>query len=199
MKTIVITSDKGGVGKSTLAALIIEWLNFNNISVDLLDADPIQTTRTWSDNCAYDGRIVLSKTAADYLIVDTAGTSGAGLNWLQKGDIIIAPFQPHYADIKTVLDWFYVINPKLQKKVMFIPNRYQKTNEQKDGLLQVKKVLDTENAGTLLPFLSNRPAIYGSLLNGSNINFFRQYSEEIFLAETKNLMNSLISGLSEAK
>lgn len=199
MKTIVITSDKGGVGKSTLAALIIEWLNFNNISVDLVDADPIQTTRTWSDNCASDGRIVLSKTAADYLIVDTAGTSGAGLNWLQKGDIIIAPFQPHYADIKTVLDWFYVINPKLQKKVMFIPNRYQKTNEQKDGLLQVKKVLDTENAGTLLPFLSNRPAIYGSLLNGSNINFFRQYSEEIFLTETKNLMNSLISGLSEVK
>ncbi len=198
MKTIVITSDKGGVGKSTLAALIIEWLNFNNISVDLVDADPIQTTRTWSDNCASDGRIVLSKTP-DYLIVDTAGTSGAGLNWLQKGDIIIAPFQPHYADIKTVLDWFYVINPTLQKKVMFIPNRYQKTNEQKDGLLQVKKVLDTENAGTLLPFLSNRPAIYGSLLNGSNINFFRQYSEEIFLAETKNLMNSLISGLSEAK
>ena len=198
MKTIVITSDKGGVGKSTLAALIIEWLNFNNISVDLVDADPIQTTRTWSDNCAYDGRIVLSKTA-DYLIVDTAGTSGAGLNWLQKGDIIIAPFQPHYADIKTVLDWFYVINPTLQKKVMFIPNRYQKTNEQKDGLLQVKKVLDTENAGTLLPFLSNRPAIYGSLLNGSNINFFRQYSEEIFLTETKNLMNSLISGLSEVK
>lgn len=199
MKTIVITSDKGGVGKSTLAALIIEWLNFNNISVDLVDADPIQTTRTWSDNCASDGRIVLSKTAADYLIVDTAGTSGAGLNWLQKGDIIIAPFQPHYADIKTVLDWFYVINPTLQKKVMFIPNRYQKTNEQKDGLLQVKKVLDTENAGTLLPFLSNRPAIYGSLLNGSNINFFRQYSEEIFLAETKNLMNYLISSLSEAK
>jgi chromosome partitioning protein len=199
MKTIVITSDKGGVGKSTLAALIIEWLNFNNISVDLVDADPIQTTRTWSDNCASDGRIVLSKTATDYLIVDTAGTSGAGLNWLQKGDIIIAPFQPHYADIKTVLDWFYVINPTLQKKVMFIPNRYQKTNEQKDGLLQVKKVLDTENAGTLLPFLSNRPAIYGSLLNGSNINFFRQYSEEIFLAETKNLMNSLISVLSEAK
>jgi len=198
MKTIVITSDKGGVGKSTLAALIIEWLNFNNILVDLVDADPIQTTRTWSDNCASDGRIVLSKTP-DYLIVDTAGTSGAGLNWLQKGDIIIAPFQPHYADIKTVLDWFYVINPTLQKKVMFIPNRYQKTNEQKDGLLQVKKVLDTENAGTLLPFLSNRPAIYGSLLNGSNINFFRQYSEEIFLAETKNLMNSLISVLSEAK
>ena len=54
MKTIVITSDKGGVGKSTLAALIIEWLNFNNILVNLVDADPIQTTRTCSDNCALD-------------------------------------------------------------------------------------------------------------------------------------------------
>jgi hypothetical protein len=54
-------------------ALTIEWLDFNNNSVDLVDADTIQTTRTWSDNCAYDGRIVLSK-IADYLIVDTAGT-----------------------------------------------------------------------------------------------------------------------------
>ena len=196
MKTIVIISDKGGVEKSTLAALIFEWSNFNNILVDLVDADPIQTTRTWSDNCASDGRIVLSRTPG---CLDTAGTSGAGLNWLQKGDIIIAPFQPHYADIKTVLDWFYVINPTLQKKVTFIPNRYQKTNEQKDGLLQVKKVSNTENAGTLLPFLSNRPAINGCLLNGSNVNFFRQYSDERFLTETKNLTNLLISRLSEVK
>jgi len=191
MKTIVITSDKGGVGKSTLAALIIEWLNFNNILVDLVDADPIQTTRTWSDNCASDDRTVLSK-EPEYLIVDTAGTSGAGLSWLQKADIIIAPFQPHYADIKTVLDWFHVINANIQKKVLFVPNRYQKTNEQKDGLLQVQKMIDTENVGSLLPFLSNRPAIYGVLLNGCDTNFFIQHSDEIVLAETKNLMNSLM-------
>jgi cellulose biosynthesis protein BcsQ len=194
MKTIVITSDKGGVGKSTIAALIIEWLNFNNIPVDLIDADPIQTTRTWAENCISDGRNVLSN-PPKYLVVDTAGTSGAGLSWLQKGDIIIAPFQPHYADIKTVLDWFYAINSTLQKKVMFIPNRYQKTNEQKEGLVQVQKVLDTENAGALLPFLSNRPAIYGALLNGSNTNFFMQYLQESFLIESKNLMNSIISDL----
>jgi cellulose biosynthesis protein BcsQ len=191
MKTIVITSDKGGVGKSTLAALIIEWLNFNNVLVDLVDADPIQTTRTWSDNCASDNRIILSK-KPEYLIVDTAGTSGAGLSWLKKADIIVAPFQPHYSDIKTILDWFYVINSTLQRKVMFIPNRYQKTNEQKDGLSQVQKVLEEENVGSLLPFLSNRPAIYGVLLNGCNTNFFEQYSDEVFLAETKNLMHSLV-------
>ena len=66
MKTIVITSDKGGVEKSTWAALIIEWLNFNNVLVDLVDADPIQTTRIWSDNCASDGRIVLLNTTSEF-------------------------------------------------------------------------------------------------------------------------------------
>jgi chromosome partitioning protein len=198
MKTIVITSDKGGVGKSTLAALIIEWLNFNNKLVDLIDTDPIQTTRTWSDNCESDNRIVLSK-QPEYLVVDTAGTSGAGLSWLQKADIIIAPFQPHYADIKTVLDWFYLINSTLQKKVMFFPNRYQKTNEQKEGLLQVKKVLSTENIGYLLPHLSNRPAVYGILLNGCDTNFFIQHSDKVVLEETENLMNSIMNNLLEIK
>src|SRR5690349_2824036 len=125
MKNIVITSDKGGVGKSTLSALIVEWLHFNNIPVNLVDADPIQTTRTWADNCAADGRVVLSAQAAEYLIIDTAGTSGSGLSWLQKADVILAPFQPHYAVIKTVLDWFHSINKSLQQKTIFVPNRYQ--------------------------------------------------------------------------
>lgn len=195
MKNIVITSDKGGVGKSTLAALIIEWLNFNNIPVGLVDADPIQTTRTWADNCAADGRIVLSGQAAEYLIVDTAGTSGSGLSWLQKADTILAPFQPHYADIKTVLDWFHSINKSLQQKTIFVPNRYQKTNEQKQGLLQIKKALEEEKAGMLLPAISNRPAIYGSLLNGSNTNFFKLHSDQGYLGEVNDLMKLLLDKL----
>lgn len=198
MKTIVITSDKGGVGKSTLAALIVEWLNFSNIPVNLVDADPIQTTRTWADNCAADGRIVLaSQTIAEYLIVDTAGTSGSGLSWLQKADIIVAPFQPHYADIKTVLDWFHSINKSLQQKTMFVPNRYQKTNEQKEGLLQVAKALDAEGSGKLLPSISNRPAIYGSLLNGNSANFFTLHIDQGFLTEVKDLMMVIIDALGE--
>jgi hypothetical protein len=92
-----------------------------------------------------------------------------------------------------------MINSNLQKKVMFVPNRYQKTNEQKDGLLQVRKVLETENAGTLLSFLSNRPAIYGTLLNGCATNFFINHSDKIVLSETKNLMNSLIGNLPGGK
>jgi len=193
MKNIVIASDKGGVGKSTLAALIIEWMNFNNIPVDLVDADPIQTTRTWADNCAADGRIVLSaQSIASYLIVDTAGTSGSSLSWLQKANVILAPFQPHYADIKTVLDWFVSINKSLQQKTMFVPNRYQKTKEQKEGLLQVKNALEEEKAGILLPAISNRPAVYGSLLNGSNENFFKLHSDHGSLGEIEDVMSLLL-------
>lgn len=191
MKTIVITSDKGGVGKSTIAALIIEWLNFNCIKVNLIDADPIQSTRTWANNCKSDGRDVVC-TDGQYLIIDTAGTSGAGLSWIQKCDIIVAPFQSHYADVKTILDWFYSINNKLQQKVMFVPNRYQKTNEHKDGVAHVHKAIQSENAGVLLSHLSNRPAIYGTILNGSSLNFFTQYNKHSVIYEVKNLMNSII-------
>nr|WP_012477939.1 ParA family protein [Rickettsia monacensis]ABQ85886.1 ParA-like protein [Rickettsia monacensis] len=192
MKTIVITSDKGGVGKSTIAALIIEWLNFNGIKVNLIDADPIQSTRTWVNNCKSDGRAVVCSDA-HYLIIDTAGTSGAGLSWIQKCDIIIAPFQSHYADVKTILDWFYSINIKLQQKVMFVPNRYQKTNEHKEGVAHVQKAVQSENAGILLSHLSNRPAIYGTILNGSSFNFFTQYKTHNVINEVKNLMDSIIT------
>ncbi|MCC8417265.1 MAG: ParA family protein [Rickettsia endosymbiont of Bryobia graminum] len=191
MKTIVITSDKGGVGKSTLAALMIEWLNFNNITVNLIDADPIQCTRTWVNNCTLDGRTILSP-ISDYLIIDTAGTSGASLSWIQKADLIIAPFQPHYIDIKTIIDWFCSINLKIQQKVIFVPNRYQKTNEQKEGLLEVQKALNTEKAGTLTSYLSNRPAIYGTVLNGSPMNFFLQFKDHAVINEITNLMQFII-------
>lgn len=196
MKNIVITSDKGGVGKSTITALIVEWLNFTQSCVSLIDADPIQTSRTWLDNCLADGRAVESKELDTgknkYCIIDTAGTSGAGLSWLQKADLIVAPFQPHYADINIVSNWFTGISNKLQQKVLFVPNRYQKTNEQKEGIEQVQKILSSERAGLLLNPIHNRPAIYGALLNGSAINFFKQNLNKSVIDEAKLLTRSII-------
>lgn len=192
MKNIVITSDKGGVGKSTIVSLIVEWLNHQNIPVLLTDSDPIQTTQTWANNCAADGRTVISNTG-QYRIVDTAGTSGAGLSWLQKADLILAPFQPHYPDIRTIVEWFCSINQSLQKKVAFIPNRYQKTNEQKDGIEQIKRVIEQEKNGVIFPSLCNRPAIYGTVLNGSPKNFFDQKIEQSVLEEVNNLIKAIIN------
>ena len=76
---IVFTGDKGGVGKSTLAVLITEWIHFQGTQVTLIDADPNQTAKTWVDKCAALGYRVCSPDA-HVTIVDTAGTSGSSLN-----------------------------------------------------------------------------------------------------------------------
>ena len=48
---IVFTGDKGGVGKSTLAVLMTEWLLSQDKKVHLVDADPNQTSKIWTEKC----------------------------------------------------------------------------------------------------------------------------------------------------
>ena len=76
---IVFTGDKGGVGKSTLAVLMTEWLHSQGTKVHLVDADPNQTSKIWTEKCEGQGYMV-STPEAPVTIVDTAGTSGASLN-----------------------------------------------------------------------------------------------------------------------
>ena len=38
MKTIAVTGDKGGVGKSTIAGLLVQWFKSKNYTVNILDA-----------------------------------------------------------------------------------------------------------------------------------------------------------------
>ena len=78
MKKIVITNEKGGTGKSTFAALLTEYLNYEGKKVQLIDTDPLQTSQNWANNCQNEGRIV-SNITADYQIIDTAGSSGSAL------------------------------------------------------------------------------------------------------------------------
>jgi len=169
---IVFTGDKGGVGKSTLAVLMTEWLLSQGKQVHLIDADPNQTSKVWAEKCAALGYTV-SIPDAPMTIVDTAGTSGSSLNqYIRRADIIVVPFQPHVADLETVVGWFLSINAELQRHVAFVPNRLANTKEQRDGLQELRKVLKEEGRGRLAPGLSNRPAVYPPLLNGRHENFF---------------------------
>jgi chromosome partitioning protein len=70
---IVFTGDKGGVGKSTLAVLMTEWLLSQGKTVHLIDADPNQTSKTWVDKCEVLGYRINAPNAP-VTIVDTAGT-----------------------------------------------------------------------------------------------------------------------------
>ena len=171
MLKIAITNEKGGTGKSTIACLLVEYLTYQKKKVQLIDTDPIQTSQTWANNCKIEGRQV-SQTPANYQIIDTAGSSGSALSWLVQADLILVPFRPHYADLQTTTTWFTSLKPEWQAKIIFIPNHWQNTKEQREGLAQIKEVIEEEKQGQITNPLTNRPALYGTLLNGNKINFF---------------------------
>src|SRR5438876_7016151 len=75
---IVFTGDKGGVGKSTLAVLMTEWFLSQGKQVHLVDADPNQTSKIWTEKCEALG-YKANFPETPMMIVDTAGTSGSSL------------------------------------------------------------------------------------------------------------------------
>lgn len=181
---IVITGNKGGTGKTTIAALLTEYLTYQNKKVNLIDIDPNQALQSWINNCQEESRLVSSRLPVDYQIIDTAGVSGGSLTYIKQADIILVPFVPHYIDLQVIIPWFNSLSWERKEKVFFLPNRYQKTKEQREGLEQLNETGRDKEAGIILPPLSHRPALYGSLLNGSKENFFKRSeattAQEIF-------------------
>jgi cellulose biosynthesis protein BcsQ len=182
LTTIVITGNKGGTGKTTIVALLTEYLLHRRKKVNLIDTDPNQALQTWINNCQEEGRPVSSRLPVDYQIIDTAGVSSGSLTYLKKADLILVPFVAHYVDLQVLIPWFNALTSERQQKVYFLPNRYQKTKEQKEGLEQLAETLQENQAGTILSPLSNRPALYGSVLNGSPDSFFANLKKSVDIA-----------------
>ena len=189
MIKIAITNEKGGTGKSTITCLLVEYLNHLKKKVQLIDTDPIQTSQTWVNNCRQEGRQV-SINPASYQIIDTAGSSGSALSWLAQADLILVPFRPHYADLQTTTTWFTSLKPDWQTKIIFIPNHWQNTKEQREGLTQIKEIIEEEKHGRITNPIVNRPALYGTILNGSKVNFF---SRKVLPSEIKELFKEILT------
>ena len=188
---LAVTGDKGGVGKSTFVALAAEWFHHQGQPVSVVDADPNQTTQTYLDKCAEQGYQV-SVSASPLLLVDTAGTSGASATrYIKDAHLIVVPFQPHVADLETVVGWFLMLREEMAERVVFVPNRWENTKEQRDGIAQLEAVLKEEGRGQLLSRLSNRPAVYPPLLSGSHANFFLRLRDKKAQAETEALMGEI--------
>lgn len=192
---IVITGNKGGTGKTTIAALLAEYLTYQKKKVNLIDTDPNQALQSWINNCQEEDRIVSSRFPVDYQIIDTAGVSGGSETYLKQADIMLIPFIPHYVDLQVIIPWFNSLPKERKEKVFFLPNRYQKTKEQQEGLNQLKDETGRDKQkGIILPPLSSRPALYGSVLNGSKDNFFakpeseqvKKVFQELFKCYAKN-------------
>lgn len=189
---IAVTGDKGGVGKSTIAALLAEWLLASGRSIRIIDTDPNQTTQTWVDKCAGFGRTI-STPNANIIIVDTAGTSGSSLTkYIRHADSILVPFKPHVADLEVVVGWFLSLKESLQSKVLFIPNMLSNTKEQRAGVAELESIIMDETRGQLLPGLMERKAVYPPILNGSAKNFFDTSIDYKTRDETKELLTKII-------
>ena len=74
-----------------------------------------------------------------------------------------------------------------KKKTVFIPNRWKNTKDQRDGLEQIKSILQREG-GYLLDCISDKPAAYGSFLQGNRDNFFDKIEDN----KLKNIFKNLI-------
>ena len=171
MLKIVVTNEKGGTGKSTLACLLVDYLNWKHKKVQLIDTDEIQTAQTWATNCQEEGRTV-SQNPAEYQVIDTPGSGGSALRWLKAADLIVVPFRAHYADLQTTILWFTSLTAEWQKKISLVPNQWQKTKEQQEGLQQLQAIVQEEQHGQITAPLRHRPALYGAFLNGNKENFF---------------------------
>ena len=176
---IVITGNKGGTGKTTIAVLLTEYLTYQKKKVNLIDTDPNQALQAWINNCQEEGRLVSSRFPVDYQVIDTAGVSGGSETYLKRADLMLIPFIPHYVDLQVIIPWYNSLSWKDKQKVYFLPNRYQKTKEQQEGLAQLLNETGRDmEVGVILPPLSHRPALYGSVLNGSKENFFTKKESE---------------------
>jgi cellulose biosynthesis protein BcsQ len=194
-RLIAVTGDKGGVGKSTIVTLFAEWLLHNNQLVKVIDADPNQTTKTWINKCAGFGRQI-SHDKAKLTIVDTAGTSGSSLTqYIRNANLILVPFKPHVADLEVVIGWFLSLKESLQDRILFIPNMVSKTREQKTGVEELEKIVEEEGRGHLLAGISERKAVYPSLLNGSGTNFFDGKLDDNTRGETETLFSQIMDAL----
>jgi len=163
-KLIAISGDKGGVGKSSLTALLSEWMLYRDRKIKVVDADPNQTTQTWVDKCSEMGREISDR----------------------KADI-----KPHVADLEVVIGWFLSVKTSIQEKVAFVPNMVSKTREQATGVEEAKKIVKDEGTGRILSGLAERKAVYPPVLNGSLTNFFDSKLDQNTRKETELLFTEI--------
>lgn len=125
---IVIGSQKGGVGKSTLAVNVGGYLLEKGHSVMIVDADDQQSVMSWyNDRDESRQRLPVVSASGnikntlyelnkhyDYVIADTAGRDSQELrSGLLAADIFITPIRPSQMDLGTVSHISNVFNTAL--------------------------------------------------------------------------------------
>jgi chromosome partitioning protein len=119
MKIVVLLSQKGGTGKSTIATHLAVCAARQGKAVALFDIDPQASAAKWSDRRAAEGPPVVRAGAAqlphlvqqarqqgaDIILIDTAGHADASsLHALKLADLVLIPCRPSAADLDAIED-----------------------------------------------------------------------------------------------
>ena len=117
MKTISFISQKGGVGKTTLAIHLAVAFAADGLNVAILDLDPQASAAEWKDFREEEmpGVIAIPSSwlpkvlkelegrGADVVILDTAPHSeGTALDAARAADLILVPCQPSIMDLRAM-------------------------------------------------------------------------------------------------
>jgi chromosome partitioning protein len=177
MKTVAIISQKGGVGKTTLALhLAVAAERAGKTSV-LIDLDPQASAATWKDlrqeqtpvvQPAQPNRLAVildeaSKQGADLAVIDTSPNSeSASLTAARAANLVLIPCRPHLLDLKAISASIEVARlSKTPFAVVLnaVPPR---------GALgtEADAAIATYDAPVLPIYLSMRAAYYHCLVNG---------------------------------
>lgn len=189
-KRILITSGKGGVGKTTLCAMLADWLLDKGHSIKLVDSDSNKSLDTYIDKCEELGREV-SDRHGNVEIIDTAGNIGGAGRFLSSADYCFVPFKPNAADLEVVVGWYLQQRDDVRKKSYFIPNETSNTKAQAEGMQALKEVLGKDWEKKVLPSLATRKAVYPGILQGSEKNLFQRRMDSRAKTEITTLMQAI--------
>lgn len=208
MTVIVLASNKGGVGKTTLAMSLAEGLARRDSTV-VVDSDPQQSARQWW-SVADDGeRLGFRVSTGDdsvisaieearahhrFVVVDCPPSFGAHQtnDALTRADLVLVPMQPSPVDVWAgahVADWVRharTVNPGL--RAFIVLNQVEPKTRLWRGLTAV---LDELDLPTLATVIRRRAVFRNTALTGATVYATGRQGREA-IAEIENLIEEVL-------
>jgi chromosome partitioning protein len=177
MKTVAIVSQKGGVGKTTVALHLAVAAERDGKPAVIIDLDPQASAATWKDLREDETPIVqpaqvnrlgvilaeAEKQGAAFVVIDTSPNSeSSSLSAARAADLVLIPCRPHLLDLKAIGSSIELA--RLAKKpfavvVNAVPPRGGLASE-------ADMAIGTYDAPIAPVHLSMRAAYYHCLVNG---------------------------------
>lgn len=207
MKVVVIASQKGGAGKTTLTINLAVEAERRKQSVAIVDIDPQASVTQWGDSRKIDAPVVMSvqatrldhaldelaKAGADYVFVDTSPhAESAALAAIRRAGLVIVPCRPAILDLRAIGNTVELIKlAKCQNSVVLFNAVLPRSNI----LREAEEAVGSLGISACPFYITQRIAFSNSITMGLSVQEYEpmgkatQEIQEIFdwLIKNKNL------------